>query len=164
MVQDLHSPFPQGGTGMAEPGSGQNPVWLRVSADSMEGLGKRRTSPSLRDLGHPLWWYLMKETVLACPNYFIFMADMDEYALLMVNQGLNAFCRKRYPGMEAHWLNTWGLSRHLTSIENPRFLCYLISCHGPLRGMPWLRVPGQVVCPGAGSNPCHSQLRDSPGF
>jgi hypothetical protein len=39
------------------------------------------------------------------------MADVNAYILLRMNQGLNTFYRKGYPGREVHWLNTGGLSR-----------------------------------------------------
>jgi hypothetical protein len=41
--------------------------------------------------------------------------------LLRMNQRLNNFCRKVFPGREAHWLNTLGLSIYLISIESSKF-------------------------------------------
>ena len=49
------------------------------------------------------------------------MVDEDAYILLSVDQRLNTFCRKECPGRKAHWLNTWGLSRHLISMEKSKF-------------------------------------------
>jgi hypothetical protein len=79
------------------------------------------------------------------------MVDEEAGVLLRVNQGLNTFCRKGCSGREAHWLNIQGLSRFI-SMEYSRFLCYVSGCHGPLNGVLWLCVPGQVVWPGADSN------------
>jgi hypothetical protein len=38
-------------------------------------------------------------------------------------------------------------------MENSRFLCYMADCHGPLSGVPQLRVLDQVVWQAAGSMP-----------
>jgi hypothetical protein len=81
------------------------------------------------------------------------MVDVNVWTLLRVNQGLNTFCGKEYPGREAHWLNTLGLFRYLISTENSRLLCYMTNCHGPLSGVSWLHVPNQVVWQGAASMP-----------
>ena len=84
---------------------------------------------------------------------FYLMVNVNAYTLLGVNQRLNTFCEKGCPGREAHWLNTQGLSRHLISMENSRFLCYMTNCHGPFSGVSWLCVPDQVVWQRAGSMP-----------
>lgn len=94
------------------------------------------------------WWRrqsLLNHTVL-------FMMDEGVYDLLRVSQRLNTFYRKGCPGKEVHWLHTYGLARHLINMKNSRFSCYITSSHGPLRGMSWSRVPGQIVWPGADPN------------
>jgi hypothetical protein len=87
---------------------------------------------------------MMKETVLACPNCFIVMADVNAQVLLRVTQGLNTSCRKGCPGREAHWLNTAGLSRCLISMENSGFLFYMTSFYDSLNEVSWLCIPEQV--------------------
>jgi hypothetical protein len=85
--------------------------------------------------------------VKRCPHLsklLCLMVDVNAYTLLMVNQGLNTFCRKECPRREAHWLNTEGLSRYLLSMENSRLLWYVSDCHGSFSGMPWLSVPEQA--------------------
>ena len=48
------------------------------------------------------------------------MANVNVFILLIVNQGLNTFCWKECLGRDAHWLNTWDLSRYLINMENSR--------------------------------------------
>ena len=36
------------------------------------------------------------------------MVDVNAYTLFGVNQELNTFFRKEYPGREAHWQKAWG--------------------------------------------------------
>ena len=79
--------------------------------------------------------------------------DVNTYTLLKVKQGVNTLFRKECPGRDAYWLTTLDLSRHLISMENSRFLCYVTDCHGPLSGVSWLCVPDQVVWQGAGPMP-----------
>lgn len=62
---------------------------------------------------------LMKETALACPNFY-FTADATAYLLLRENKGLNTFRGKECLGTEAHWPNTRDISRCRMSMENSR--------------------------------------------
>lgn len=53
------------------------------------------------------------------------MVGENVYTLLMVNQGLNIFCKKECLGREPHWVNTLNLSRCLISMEKSSFLCHV---------------------------------------
>jgi hypothetical protein len=53
--------------------------------------------------------YLMKQMVLVCPNCLIFMADMNAYILLRVNQRLNTCWRKGCP--------SWALTHCLNKVR-----------------------------------------------
>ena len=91
---------------------------------------------------------LMKNTVLGCPNCFIFMTDVNAYCFTQGEQGLNIFCRKGSSLAEYS-----GPRRYFTIMGNSRVLCYMTSCHSLLSEVPWLHVPGQVV-PGQELVPC----------
>lgn len=88
--------------------------WLsRKGTEEKSGLVLSECQKDRRD-GRmpPPWQSLMKETVLACPNRFYLMANVNKYALLGVNLG---FCGNECRGWEAHWLSRlswssqWGI-------------------------------------------------------
>jgi hypothetical protein len=80
-----------------------------------------------------------------CLSKLLYLVEaVNAYISLQENQGLNSLCGKECPGREAHWINTWGLSKYLIIMEDSRFLCNLTNCNGLLGGLLWLHVPGQV--------------------
>lgn len=85
----------------------------------MEGPSVEDLSDTaLYDKDFPPQRFLMRETVLACPNCLL-MVKMDAYNLFRVVQRLNIFCKKEHSGKEAYWLNLQdGPSRYLIGMEN----------------------------------------------
>jgi hypothetical protein len=78
----------------------------------------------------PPWLFLMKETVLTCPNW-LFIVYHWKWVYTTYSwwtRDWNTFYRKECLGREVYWLNPQGPSRYLITMENS-VLCYLTSYH-----------------------------------
>ena len=73
-----------------------------------------------------------------------FLKYVNVYDLFLVNQGLNTFCRKGYPGRGSSLAEHWGLSGYFITTENSRFLCNMTDCHDLLSGVSLLCVLGPI--------------------
>jgi hypothetical protein len=141
--------------GKAEPKVREEPGLILSECSEYRGAGREKAfsgdledlftlKASLLPIPHPRRSLMKRESSLV--HTALYMAVVNAYSSLRVNQGLNAFAGR--DAQEGSSLaEHWGLSRYLISMENSRFLCHVTGCHGSQWGVSSY-IPEQV---GAGS-------------